>query len=232
MTYCVCYFSGFVCITGCDNPRNPVMLPSIDQLLSGAREFYSWQMAEWALRHVWRYNITLNLHEDCCSFLADFHLPHLISPECRACAWVWPVKPHYRDVTMSHCFLWPDVTTVTRPSWHSLPRHLLSRVTHRAPVHRVSWELRSRPVNIIIYINILTKRKKEGVSWCVIEMFLWSHSSRYPPSPWLHCTLSWVPRVRDNSIKTWSKLIYKQSRYTAIHLFTASYTLLLRLIKL
>ena len=65
LTYCVCYFSGFVCITGCDNPRNPVMLPSIDQLLSGAREFYSWQMAEWALRHVWRYNITLNLHEDC-----------------------------------------------------------------------------------------------------------------------------------------------------------------------
>ena len=159
----MCYFSGFVCITGCDNPRNPVMLPSIDQLLSGAREFYSWQMAEWALRHVWRYNITLNLHEDCCSFLADFHLPHLISPECLACAWVWPVKPHYRDVTMSHCFLWPDVTTVTRPSWHSLPRHLLSRVTHRAPVHRVSWELRSRPVNIIMFINILTNRRKEWV---------------------------------------------------------------------
>ena len=53
LTYCVCYFSGFVCITGCDNPRNPVMLASIDQLLAGAGLFYSWQMAPWAeTRHV------------------------------------------------------------------------------------------------------------------------------------------------------------------------------------
>ena len=223
----MCYFSGFVCITGCDNPRNPVMLPSIDQLLSGAREFYSWQMAEWALRHVWRYNITLNLHEDCVVLFSQISISHISLAPSAGHVPGCDQSSLITEMSQCHTVFSDQMSRLSRG-----PRDTHSLVTscHVSRTGHLSTESHENCGAgqwILSCINILTKRKKEGRSWCVIEMFLWSHSSRYPPSPWLHCTLSRVPRVRDNSIKTWSKLIYKQSRYTAIHLFTASYTLLI-----
>ena len=220
----MCYFSGFVCITGCDNPRNPVMLPSIDQLLSGAREFYSWQMAEWALRHVWRYNITLNLHEDCVVLFSQISISHISLAPSAGHVPGCDQSSLITEMSQCHTVFSDQMSRLSRG-----PRDTHSPlVTCHAPgtcppcLMRIA-EQASEYYHLYKHFN----KQKEGVSWCVIEMFLWSHSSRYPPSPWMQCTLSRVPRVRDNSIKTWSKLIYKQSRYTAIHLFTASYTLLI-----